>query len=237
MSAERALAGVRHGRDGADRARVRGLGGRGTPCGPLKRWPPPPPSGRWRRRTRRLRKDRRSTAPTVWERSSQMGTHKLMRQCEGKVQVWRVAKARTFSRSTMGLKRYSQRAATLRGRHTCEQEPRTRSSRRGHRLRAQGVSQSAPHVRWPDLSWPLMIASGLGHKGRIGVALPQLQWGGRSGGLNHPSPAERVLESRQRETKLPERLNTLDAVAAHRVCSARVKRSWGPARRREKEQP
>ena len=43
------------------------------------------------------------------------------------------------------------------------------------------------------------------------------------GGFIQPSHAEQVLESRQRETKLPERLNTLGAVAKHCVCSAGMK--------------
>ena len=122
--------------------------GRGTPAGPLKRWPPPPPDGRRRRRTRRQRTDRRSTAPTGWERSSTMGPRSEMRQYEGRAQVWCVAKARTFLRSTRGLKRYSQRAARLPGRLTCQQEPCVRSARAGLSLRAQRSQETCRPEKW-----------------------------------------------------------------------------------------
>ena len=58
--------------------------------------------------------------------------------------------------------------------------------------------------------------------------------GGQSGGLNHPSHAKRVLESRQRETKLPQRLTKLDAVAPRCVLYGGLACSEDPARRRGK---
>ena len=160
-SAERAAAGVSSGRDGADRTRVRGLAA-GTPSAPPKRWPPPPPVRRQRRRTRGRRKDRRSTAPTGWERLSSMGPRSWMGQSEGKVQAWREAKARTFSGSTRGLLRYSHRAATLPGRLTRQQELRIRSSRQRPSRRALQKNPKARDTRGSSPTLGLKIDAKLG---------------------------------------------------------------------------
>ena len=166
---------VSRGRDGADRACVRSVG-RGTPAGPLKRWPPPSPGGRWRRRTRRLRKDRRSTAPTGWERSSTMGPRSEMRQYEGRAQVWCVAKARTFLRSTRGLKRYSQRAARLPGRLTCQQEPCVRSARAGLSLRAQRLQETCRPEKWRPPGSQQIVGATESLGGASGEAISVAWW-------------------------------------------------------------
>ena len=196
--------------------------GRGAPSKSPKRWPPPPPGRRQRRRTRRQRKDRRSTAPTAWERSSRMGPREWTEQSEGQVQAWHVVNARIFSRSTIGLLRYSQRAATPPGRQTCEQELRIRSLNEALSWRANGGKRSARRTRWPCSSWPLSSASGLGRCGPVRHVLHWAQWAPRGGGRKRQSRGLRFLESARRETKLRDRLTVLDAVVVRRVLCAGV---------------
>ena len=158
----------------------------------------------------------------LFNRRADKSTCEQKRQSEGWVQARRVMKARTFSRSTRGMLRYFQCAARLPGRLTCQQEPCVRSARAGLSLRAQRSQETCRPEKWRPPGSQQIVGATESTGGASGERISAACWWLRRSSSNHPSPTERVLESRQREPQLPERFNTLDAVVPRRVCSAGV---------------
>ena len=95
------------------------------------------------------------------------------RQSQGRVHVWRVANARTFSRSTRGLVRYSQRAATLPARHTTFAGAACRHAQM--RIRP-GHQKSQEDGRGHKLSLPVSTLIKAQSRGRLRASPLLLDW-------------------------------------------------------------
>ena len=105
-------------RDEADAARTRAVAAVAHLLGPCKGGPIVTPVGDDDGDASPPQISSAQKLPLAWERVSGRAPGERERQSEGWVRAWRMAQARTFSRSTRGFMRYSQGAATLPARHT-----------------------------------------------------------------------------------------------------------------------